>query len=175
MAAERAWKLTRSAFEFFTPEGRFNDRQQAQAVVAAALPHLSGPAWAKTRRLLLRRESFTFLDQAQRRLAELGLDPDVLSALLDLEGLQAPSLATVGVNARLSRDTSWALARTVQLAKAEPHWQDLAGRVREVLHGVWRASSLVECINSVARMHQGRRRGRPARYASYSCSRSNGV
>ena len=86
MAAERAWKLTRSAFEFFTPEGRFNDRQQAQAVVAAALRRLSGPAWAKTRRLLLRRESFTFLDQAQRRLAELGLDPDVLSALLDLEG-----------------------------------------------------------------------------------------
>ena len=40
MAAETAWKLTRSAFEFFTPEGRFNDRQQAQAVVAAALPPL---------------------------------------------------------------------------------------------------------------------------------------
>ena len=76
MAAERAWKLTRSAFEFFTPEGRCNDRQQAQAVVAAALRHLSGPAWAKTRRLLLRRESFTFLDQVQRRLAELGLDAD---------------------------------------------------------------------------------------------------
>ena len=50
------------------------------------------------------------------------------------------------------------MARTVQLAKAEPHWQDLAGRVREVLRGVWRASSLVECINSVARMHQGRHR-----------------
>ena len=65
---------------------------------------MSGPAWAKTRRLLLRRESFTFLDQAERRLAELGLDPDVLSALLDLEGLHA-SLATVGVNARVSRDT----------------------------------------------------------------------
>ena len=87
-AAERAWKLTRSAFEFFTPEGRFNDRQQAQAVVASSLPHLNGPAWAKTRRLLLRRESFTFLDQAHERLAELGLDPEFLSALLDLEGLQ---------------------------------------------------------------------------------------
>jgi len=37
MTAEKAWKLTRSAFEFFTPEGRFNDRQQAQAVVAATL------------------------------------------------------------------------------------------------------------------------------------------
>ena len=60
------------------------------------VPHLSGPAWAKTRRLLLRRESFTFLDQAQRRLAELGLDPDVLSALLDLEGLQRQGLSQEG-------------------------------------------------------------------------------
>ena len=106
MAAERAWKLTRSAFEFFTPEGRFNDRQQAQAVVvAAALPHLSGPAWAKTRRLLRRRESFTFLDQAQRRLAELGFGPRRLVGLAGHGRLAAPSLATVGVNARLSRDT----------------------------------------------------------------------
>lgn len=158
MAAERAWKLTRSAFEFFTPEGRFNDRQQAQAVVAAALPHLSGPAWAKTRRLLLRRESFTFLDQAQRRLAELGLDPDVLSALLDLEGLQRQAWRLSESTPGSAATRAWALARTVQLAKAEPHWQDLAGRVREVLRGVWRASSLVECINSVARMHQGRHR-----------------
>ena len=62
-AAEAAWKQARSAFEFFTPEGRLNDRTAAEVVVAAALPHLSGAAWAKTRRLLLRRESFTFLDQ----------------------------------------------------------------------------------------------------------------
>ena len=158
MAAERAWKLTRSAFEFFTPEGRCNDRQQAQAVVAAALRHLSGPAWAKTRRLLLRRESFTFLDQAQRRLAELGLDPDVLSALLDLEGLQCQAWRLSESTPGSAATRAWALARTVQLAKAEPHWQDFAGRVRELLRGVWRASSLVECINSVARMHQGRHR-----------------
>jgi hypothetical protein len=49
MATEKGWKLSRSAFEFFTPEGRFNDRRQAQAVVAVALPSLNGPAWAKTR------------------------------------------------------------------------------------------------------------------------------
>src|SRR3954451_489036 len=75
-AAEMAWKQAKSAFEFFTPEGRLNDRRQAAAVIAAALPHLSGSAWAKARRLLLRRESFTFLDQAQERLTDLGLDPD---------------------------------------------------------------------------------------------------
>jgi hypothetical protein len=151
-AAETAWKRARSAFEFFTPEGRLNDRAQAEVIVAAALPHLSGAAWAKTRRLLLRRESFTSLDQVRQRLADLGLAPDVLSALLDLEGLRRQPW-------RLSAATrAWALVRTVQLAKACSDWRDEARRVRAVLRGVWRASSLVECVNSVARMPQARHR-----------------
>jgi len=50
-AAESAWKQAKTAFEFFTPEGRPNDRARAAAVVEAALPHLSGAAWAKARRL----------------------------------------------------------------------------------------------------------------------------
>jgi hypothetical protein len=151
-AAETAWERARSAFEIFTPEGRLNDRAQVEVVVAAALPHLSGVAWAKTRRLLLRRESFTFLDQVQERLAGLGLDPDVLSALLDLEGLRRQPW-------RLSAATrAWALVRTIQLTKACPDWPEEAGRVCAVLRGVWRASSLVECVNSVARMQQARHR-----------------
>ena len=151
-AAEAAWKRARSAFEFFTPEGRLNDRAQAEAVVTAALPDLGGAAWAKTRRLLIRRESFTFLDQVRGRLAGLGLDPDVLSALLDLEGLRRQP-------GRLSAATrAWALARTVQLTKACPDWREEARRVRAVLRGAWRASSLVECVNSVARMQQARHR-----------------
>jgi hypothetical protein len=120
--------------------------------LAAALPHLSGAAWAKTRRLLLRSESFTFLDQVQTRWAALGLAPDVLSALLDLEGLRRPPW-------RLSAATHvWALVRTVQLTKACPDWHEEACRVRAVLRSVWRASSLVGCINSVARMQQARHR-----------------
>jgi hypothetical protein len=151
-AAETAWKEAKSAFEFFTPEGRLNDRTQAEAVVAAALPHLGGAAWAKIRRLLLRRESFTFLDQVLERLAGLGLDASVLSALLDLEGLRRQPW-------RVSATTrAWALVRTVQLTKASPDWRDEAGRVRALLRGVWRASSLVECVNSVARMQQARHR-----------------
>jgi hypothetical protein len=151
-AAETAWKQAQSAFEFFTPEGRLNDRAQAEAVVTVTLPRLSGAAWAKTRRLLLRRESFTFLDQVQRRLAELRLDPDVLSALLDLEGLRRQPW-------RRSAATSvWASVRRVQLSKASGDWQVEASRVRTVLRGVWRASSLVECVNSVVRMQQTRHR-----------------
>ncbi len=151
-AAETAWERVRTAFEFFASEGRLNDRAAAESVVAAALPLLSGVAWAKTRRLLLRRESFTFLDQVPDRLAGLGLDPDVLAALLDLEGLRRQPR-------RLSAATrTWALVRTVQLTKACPDWRAEARRVRAVLRGVWRASSLVECVNSVARMQQARHR-----------------
>jgi hypothetical protein len=151
-AAETAWKRAKSAFEFFTPEGRLNDRAQAEAVVAAALPDLGGAAWAKTRRLLLRRESFTFLDQVQGRLADLGLDVDVLSALLDLEGLRRQPWR------RSAATRVWALVRTVQLTKACPDWRQESRRVGAVLRGAWRASSLVECVNSVARMQQARHR-----------------
>lgn len=151
-AAEAAWKRARAAFELFTPRGRLNDRAQAETIVAGALPHLGGAAWAKTRRLLVRGESFTFLDQVRDRLAGLGVGPEVLSALLDLEGLRRQPW-------RLSAETrAWALARTVQLTKACPDWHEEAGRVRAVLRGVWRASSLVECVNSVARMQQARHR-----------------
>jgi len=150
--AETAWRRARSAFELFAPEGRLNDRARAGAVVAVTSPPLSGAAWAKTRRLLLRRESFTFPDQVQRRLAGLGLDGDVLSALLDLEGLRRQpwrQSAATGI---------WAAVRTVQLTKANPDWREQARRVRAALLGVWRASSLVECLNSVVRMQQARHR-----------------
>ncbi len=36
--------------------------------------------------------------------------------------------------------------------------QQALARVRAILDGAWRASSLVECINSVARMQQSRHR-----------------
>ena len=151
-AAETAWDQARSAFAFFRPEGRLNDRAQAAAVVATTLPHLSGVAWARTRRVLLRRESFTFLDQVHARLAALGLAPDVMSALLDLEALRRQPWRRSAVT------RAWALARTVQLTKACSAWRDEAERVRAVLRGVWRTSSLVECLNSVARMQQARHR-----------------
>ena len=157
-AAETAWRQVKSAFEFFTPEGRINDRAQAKAVVAAALLHLSGSAWAKTRRLLLRRESFTFLDQAQQRLTDLGLDPDVLSALLDMEGLRRQPWRLSATTPGSAATWAWMLARTVQLAKTDPDWRAHAQGVRRMLRGVWRASSLVECVNSVARMQQARQR-----------------
>ena len=126
LAAETAWKQIQAAFQFVTPEGCFNDRNRAEAVVAAALPHRSGSAWAKARRLVLRRESFTSLDQAVQRLAGLGLDPEVFSALLDLEGLRRQPWRLSGTTPGSAATRAWALARTVQLTKTRPDWRDQA-------------------------------------------------
>jgi hypothetical protein len=157
-AAEAAWRRARSALELFTPEGRLNDRHRAEAVVAAALPHLDGPAWAKTRRLLSRPESFTFLDQVARRLGELGLEADVLAASLDLEALRRQPWRSRGSTPAAAAARGLALARLVLWEKMSPEWREQATALRRVLHGVWRASSLVECVNSVARMQQSRHR-----------------
>jgi hypothetical protein len=157
-AAEAAWGRARSALELFTPEGRLNDRHRAEAVVTAAMPDLVGASWAKVRRLLSRPESFTFLDQAAHRLATLGLEQDVLAALLDLEGLRRQPWRSEGSTPAAAAARGLALARVVQLEKTSPGWWDQAAEVNRVLRGVWRASSLVECINSVARMQQSRHR-----------------
>jgi hypothetical protein len=157
-AAEVAWRRARAALELFTPEGRLNDRRQAEAALAAAIPDLAGPTWAKVRRLLGRRESFTFLDQAADRLAALGLDDDALSALLDLEGLRRQPWRSRGSTPAATATRAWTLARTLQLEKTSGEWRRWAKQVSGVLRGVWRASSLVECVNSVARMQQARHR-----------------
>jgi hypothetical protein len=157
-AAEVAWDRARAALEFFTPEGRLNDRRQAEAAVAAAIPDLAGTTWAKVRRLLRRPESFTFLDQAADRLAALGLGEDTLAALLDLEGLRRQPWRSRGATPAATATRAWALVRTLQLEKTSPEWRAWAKQVNGVLRGVWRASSLVECVNSVARMQQTRHR-----------------
>src|SRR5512144_2668660 len=104
MAAETAWKQAQGAFEFFTPEGRLNDRCQAEAVVAAALPHLIGPAWAKTRRLLLRRESFTFLDQLHVAVGRSEIGPRSVVGAAGPGRVASPALAIVGDDARSGGD-----------------------------------------------------------------------
>jgi hypothetical protein len=157
-AAEAAWGRARAALELFTPEGRLNGRTRVEAVVQAALPDLVGASWAKVRRLLSRPESFTFLGQAAHRLGALGLEEDVLAALLALEALRRQLWRSQGATPAAAAARGLALTRVVQLEKMSPGWRDQAVEVHRVLRGVWRASSLVECINSVARMQQSRHR-----------------
>lgn len=157
-AAERAWNECKTALELFRAEGQLNERAQAEAVVARCLPELSDPVWAKVRRLLQRPEAFTFLDRLQAAWATLPVDADTRRALVQQEWTRRQLAQTPPESAEAARLRALHLARTVQLAKTRPDGQELTQTFRDLLRSAWRASSLIEGINSVARMQQARHR-----------------
>jgi hypothetical protein len=157
-AADRAWQECRRALDWFTPDGQLNNRVQATAILERALPLLQGRAWDKTKRLLRRPATLAFLDEAAQLLASLGLDPASQEALVQLEWLRRHGdlLRGESTSAAAWRGVMW--ARTVQLTKAGLDVAAQLTRLRAALRQAWRSSSLVEGINSVARMQQARHR-----------------
>jgi hypothetical protein len=153
-AAGRAWAAVGEALRPFTPEGRLNTRARAEAAIAAALPALAGPGWSKARRALRRPQLLTNLDQAERGLAALPVAAELRRAALRLEGLRRRPEALRGGGAA----RGLLLAAGLALALAGAAGAEALARVRQALRGAWRASSLVECVNSVARMQQARHR-----------------
>jgi hypothetical protein len=157
-ATEEAWASITDALRLFTPTGELNTRARAEGIIAAALPLLAGAEWAKTRRALARPQLLTFLDRTQEQLAALPLAPAVRQAAVQAEGLrQRPErLAAAGPSAAALRGVLLAASVVLTLSGAEG--SAAVVQVRDVLRQAWRASSLVECLNSVARMQQARHR-----------------
>jgi hypothetical protein len=155
---EAAWKRVEQALEVFRPDGQLNDRAWAEKQVAWALRQLSGSAWSKVRRLLQTRETFTFLDRLHDQLAQLSLPDALRDRLVHLWWLrrQRPSKsneAAVGGYRDLAP-----LMQQLLVQKMDPNWRQSYRRVATVLSQTVRASSAVECMNSVLRMHQSRHR-----------------
>lgn len=152
-AARDAWRRAKAALEVFRPDGRLNDRAWATARIAEALPGLAGDAFATLRGLLGKTDAPTFLDRLHRRLDDLGLDPDLREALVRLgrPGLRGDDPEGREAKARLvQRAVCWKLAPR--------GWTAEYDRTAAVLQDSGRASSPVECVNSVLRMHQSRHR-----------------
>ena len=155
--AEQAFGQIRQALSLFMPEGILNDRNRAEEVVREQLPHLTGRQWNKMRRLLQRPEAFSFLDRLHEGVGRLPFDEQELQSALRFEGLRrCPSLWR-------DETPQAAAARGLMLVgrtrlKKDPDWREVVEKVHRVLRRCWRASSLVEGINSVARMHQSRHR-----------------
>jgi hypothetical protein len=157
-AVEHAWASLVDALRLFTPTGALNTRTRAEGIIAAALPTLAGPEWAKTRRALARPQLLTFLDQTHERLAALPVAPAVRDAAVRAEGLrQRPEgLQDTGPSAAAWRGVL--LVTSVVLALSAAGGAEAVAQVRGVPGQAWRASSLVEGLNSVARMQQSRHR-----------------
>jgi hypothetical protein len=155
---EAAWKRAEPALSLFRPDGQLNDRSWAQEQVAAALPGLSGCDWSKVRGFLQAPESFTFLDRLHGALGQLAVAAELLTALVDLWWLRRQRRrggdpGAVGGYRQLAP-----LVQQVLCQQLDPNWRESYRRVAAVLGRAVRASSAVECMNSVLRMHQSRHR-----------------
>jgi hypothetical protein len=145
---ETAWQRARAALDLFDAQGRLNDRTRATAEIAAALTNLDGVEWKVVRNFLLDPRSTAFLDRMHEQLATA-------------EPRQQWRLAMAwrwwGRHRRPNRpaDSRLELIQLLawgrRLGDAE---QDSYTRVSAVLGGTVRASSAVECMNSVLRMQQ---------------------
>ena len=153
-----AWDRAEGALSLFRPDGQLNDRSWAQAEVAAALPGLSGSDWSKVRGFLQAEESFTFLDRLHGALGQLAVAEALLVALVRLWWLRRQRRrggdpAALGGYRRVAP-----LVQQVLCQQLDPNWRESYRRVAAVLGHAVRASSAVECMNSVLRMHQCRHR-----------------
>jgi hypothetical protein len=155
---ERAWQRVAAALPLFGADGSLSTRAQAEADVAAALPDLTGPRWAKVRRALARPQLWTYLDRAHEQLAALPVAAELREAAVQVEGLRRRPEGLRGEGPSAGALRGVLLAAGLVLSLAGPAGAEALARVRGVLGGVWRASSLVEGINSVLRMQQARHR-----------------
>jgi hypothetical protein len=155
---EKAWQRVQEALRLYTPNGELNDRAGAEAQLAEVLPVLTGVEWAKTKRLLRRAETFTFLDRVHEQMTNLPVAREVRDAAVRSEGLRRHPELLQGDNTQAAVTRGLALVWGLILAKADAAGQAAIDGVRAVLRQTWRASSLVEGINSVVRMQQARHR-----------------
>jgi hypothetical protein len=157
-AAESGWFRARAALRVTRPDGQLNDRAWATRQVELALPKLPGPEWSKVRGLLESPGTLAFLDRLHRQLSEAEPRDDLRRELIRLWCL---SRKRTGAQDSNSTGGSAHVAHLVQALvcwKLEAAWREPYHRVRRVLRGAVRASSSVECMNSVLRMQQSRHR-----------------
>ena len=106
----------------------------------------------------LRTESFTFLDRLHGQLGQLSVPEAVRDALVRLWWLRRQRPRKSSETAVASPAHVFYLLQKVLCQKLDPNWRELYRRVAAVLGQTVRASSAVECMNSVLRMHQSRHR-----------------
>jgi hypothetical protein len=154
---ERVWQKTKEALPLITPDGELNTRTKAEAVLAQTLPQLPDSDFAKTKRKLQKPEMLNYLDVVQDKLRQLPFAKEVTQAAVQQEALRRRPDLLKGESTKAAALRGVMLMCAVVLGKAEQGQQALAA-VRDIFRRAYRASSLVECINSVLRMHQAQHR-----------------
>ena len=158
---EKTWQQTKEALLLITPEGELNTRAQAEAKLAQTLPQLPDDDFAKTKRQLQQPEMLNYLDRVQEHLRKLPFAEEVKQAAVRQEALRRRPELLQGENPKAAALRGVMLVCAVVLSKAGQAGevgQQAVVAVRDIFRRAYRASSLVECINSVLRMQQAQHR-----------------
>jgi hypothetical protein len=157
---EAALRRVVAALALFRPDGLLNDRDWATAEINAAVQELPGERWAKFCRMALDPRALTFLDRLPQALEAAEPRSALRQAVVVLWRLRHPQRLGQAPAARpAGRDPAREVVQALLCQKLASDWQAAYQRVSRVLRGTVRASSVVECLNSVLRMHQARHRG----------------
>ena len=151
-----AWQRARAALTMFRPDGTLNDREHAEGEIQAARVDLTGRDWQKARNALTDPRAVTFLDRMHQRLREAVPD-DGLRAACERRWWLRHHRPEANVPAADCSIDGW-LDEVIRNRELNPVEQAAYDRVAAVFRTTVRASSAVEGINSVLRMHQGRHR-----------------
>ena len=156
--SEAAWERAHAALQVFRLEGQLNDRTWAAEQIASALPGLSGREWSKVRGFLQAEETLTSLDRLHRQLQAAVPEESLRRELVWLWWLRRQRPRRSPPEAIAEPGHLAALVQQVVCQKMDAHWTVSYRAVARVLRQTVRASSAVECMNSVLRMHQSRHR-----------------
>jgi hypothetical protein len=146
---EAAWRRAHAAVDLFRADGQLNARSHAEFEIAEALKNLTGDDWSKVRNFLNDRRSLSFLDRMQRRLESAEPDAAIREAMAWRWWLSHRRVPCAEPLIRLIRT----VGRDRELDESERASYE---RVSLILGETFRASSAVECMNSVLRMQQSR-------------------
>lgn len=144
-----AWDRAKAALGRFRPDGRLNDRAWAEAEIRAACEEMPHTRWAHLRSLLQDERTLSFLDRMHQQLTDAAPRPELREALAELWRLER----TGGRGAEILAAVQCRIC-----ACLSPDWRTGYARVSAALVEAVAASSAVECVNAVLRMHQCRHR-----------------
>jgi hypothetical protein len=153
---EQAWQRVCAALQVFRPDGPLNERSWAQAELQAAMTELRASAWAKVCRQLKDERTLTFLDRLHEELETAEPDPERRQVLVALWRWRRASRQAEKANADSGRERMPEVLGELLRQRLGKNEKEAYRRVSRVLAKVMRASSAVECVNSVVRMHQSR-------------------
>ena len=149
---EQAWARIATALEVFRPDGCLNDRTWAEGEIEAARPGLIHSGWQKVKRALDDPRTLSFLDDLNAELARAAPDAELRAAVVERWRLRH------GRGERTAARVTQEVVQTAVCQQLSSEWAVAYARVSRALKRVVRASSAVECVNSVVRMHQARQR-----------------